>query len=96
MLAKSAGWPLSSSWATRRRARSSGEAVRKIFSWAFGSTTVPMSRPSMSTLFLRARSRWSSSRNARTAGMADTFEAAMDTSGVRMSPVTSRPHKYIF
>ena len=28
--------------------------------------------------------------------MADTFDAAMDTSGVRMSPVTSLPHRYIF
>ena len=28
--------------------------------------------------------------------MADTFDAAMDTSGVRMRPVTSLPHRYIF
>jgi hypothetical protein len=32
--------------AARRRARSSAEAVRKIFSGASGLTTVPMSRPS--------------------------------------------------
>ena len=34
----------------RRLARTSGEAVRKIFSVAFGSTRVPMSRPSSSML----------------------------------------------
>ena len=39
------------------RARSSGEAVRKIFTSAPGRTTVPMSRPSMITSCSRAMSR---------------------------------------
>ena len=42
--------PPATFWSLRRRARSSADAVRKIFTSASGSTTVPMSRPSTTTL----------------------------------------------
>ena len=41
---------LATFWSLRRRARSSADAVRKILTSASGSTTVPMSRPSTTTL----------------------------------------------
>ena len=64
---------------------------RKIFTSACGSTTVPMSRPSITTLWLRASSRCISSRKARTSGMAETTEAQREISGRRMTSVTSSP-----
>ena len=69
--------------------------MRKIFTLASGSTTVPMSRPSMTTLFLRARERCISMRKARTSGMAETCEAQRETSGSRISFVTSCPFRNI-
>lgn len=54
----------------RRVARASGLAVRKIFTVALGSTTVPMSRPSIRMFCVLAMSRCISSRKARTAGFA--------------------------
>ena len=65
-------------------ARSSTEAVRKIFTVASGRTTVPMSRPSITTLFSRASFRCISSRWARTAGWAETAEAYREISGRRI------------
>ena len=56
-------------------------------------TTVPMSRPSISTSCFWAISRCSSSRKARTAGFAPTAEAAMPTSSVRMAVLTSSPFR---
>ena len=51
--------------AARRRARSSGSASRKILTWASGNTTVPISRPSITTLAFAADARAASSRSAR-------------------------------
>src|SRR6059058_1821878 len=47
--ASSAGSMREPRWASRRRARSSGLAVRNTFTGASGNTTVPMSRPSTTT-----------------------------------------------
>ena len=47
--------PLAASSSKRRRARTSGRAVRKNFTSASGKTTVPMSRPSSTTPPLSAR-----------------------------------------
>ena len=46
------GCPFAFNSSTRRWARTSGEAVMKNFSSAFGNTTVPMSLPSMTTPLL--------------------------------------------
>ena len=63
--------------AARRRARTSGVAVTKIFASASGQITVPMSRPSSTAPGgCAAKSRWKSSSAARTSGMAETTEAA--------------------
>ena len=83
--------PFACSSARRRSARTRTSAVRKILTCAFGSTTVPMSRPSITTFCVRASSRCMSRRNARTHGCADTPEAYIDISGVRISSVTSFP-----
>ena len=68
-------------------------AVRKIFTVASGSTTVPMSRPSISTSCFLAISRCSSSRKARTVGFAPTAEAAIPAASVRMAVLTSSSFK---
>ena len=77
----------------RRVARASGLAVRKIFTVALGSTTVPMSRPSIRMFWLSARPRWVSSRKLRTAGCAATADAAIPISSARMAVLTSSPFK---
>ena len=60
--------PASLSWAVRLRARSSAEAVKKIFSWARGRITVPISRPSITTSWLAAICCCSHTSFLRTAG----------------------------
>ena len=77
--------------AARRRARSSGSAVRNTFTAASGATTVPMSRPSATQSPTDISSRCLATSASRTAGLVATREAASDTSGVRMASVTSRP-----
>ena len=58
-------------------ARTSGVAVTKIFTSASGQITVPMSRPSSTAPGgCAAKSRWKSNSAARTAGIAETIEAA--------------------
>ena len=73
--------------------RASALAVRKILTVALGSTTVPMSRPSIRMFWLSARPRWVSSRKLRTAGCAATADAAMPISSARMAVLTSSPFK---
>ena len=81
-------------WSLRRRARSSADAVRKILTSASGSTTVPMSRPSTTTLpGPAASSRCSPTRRARTAGTAETAETALVTASPRISAETSSPSR---
>lgn len=77
----------------RRAARASGEAVRKIFRSASGSTVVPMSRPSttMPAGADPARVRCSSVIRARTSGTALTALTLEVTSWVRIGPATSVP-----
>lgn len=77
----------------RRAARASGEAVRKIFRSASGSTVVPMSRPSttMPAGADPARVRCSSVIRARTSGTALTALTLEVTSCVRIGPATSVP-----
>ena len=79
-------------WATRRLARTSGEATRYTFSVASGNTTEPMSLPSTtpppwSAIHLRCRVRISS----RTAELAATWLTAASTSGERIAAVASTP-----
>ena len=87
--------PFSCSSSQRRRARTATSAVKKIFTSAWGRTTVPISRPSMMTLFLRASARCTSSKNSRTTFCAEISDAAWDISGVRISSVTSAPLRII-
>jgi hypothetical protein len=81
----------------RRAARASGDAVRKIFRWASGSTVVPMSRPSttMPCAAEAAIERWSSVIRARTSGTALTALTLEVTSWVRIGPATSTPSTVI-
>ena len=59
-------------------ARTSGEAVTKIFTSASGQMTVPMSRPSSTAPARRAaKPRWKSSSAARTSGMAATMRGRL-------------------
>ena len=67
---------LAASPEARRRARASGDAVRKILTSASGRITVPTSLPSMLTLFFFATSRWVPNRTSRTAGTAETHGAS--------------------
>ena len=62
-------------WAARRRARSSGEAVRKTFTAASGATTEPMSRPSATQSPSRTISCCRRTSASRTPGSAATREA---------------------
>lgn len=77
----------------RRAARASGEAVRKTFRSASGSTVVPMSRPSTTIPFSvdAASERCSSVIRARTSGTALTALTLEVTSCVRIGPATSVP-----
>jgi hypothetical protein len=79
--------------ARRRRLRSSSDAVKKTFTSAFGKTTVPMSRPSMTELARLPSSRCRATRASRTAECALTCEAASETALVRISSVTSWPSR---
>ena len=83
--------PLAASSRWRRRTRSAGVASRKIFTSACGNTTVPMSRPSITTLVCSPISRCLATMARRTPGMAEIFEAPFDISGVRIASVTSSP-----
>ena len=69
--------------------------MRNIFRSAFGRITVPISRPSMITSYFSAIPRCISTRNSLTAGMAETFEASIETSGSLMSRETSFPSRYM-
>src|SRR6266516_301868 len=84
-------WPREHSSSSRRLARSAADAVRKILQSASGSTTVPMSRPTMTTRPRRASSRCCSSIASRTAGTRATCETLASTCVERMSQVTSAP-----
>lgn len=77
----------------RREARASGEAVRKIFRSASGSTVVPMSRPSTTipSWAAAAIERCSSVIRVRTSGTALTALTLEVTSWVRIGPATSVP-----
>ena len=75
----------------RRRARSSGSAVRKTLTGASGATTVPMSRPSATQSPFASSSRCLRASAARTRGLVATREAASLTSGARIASVTSSP-----
>src|SRR5215211_2446300 len=77
--------------AARRRARSSGVAVRNTFTAASGATTEPMSRPSATQSPSSTISCCMRTSAARTSGSAATREAPAETSGVRIASVTSRP-----
>ena len=78
-------------WAARRRARSSGEAVRKTLTAASGATTEPMSRPSATQSPCSMMACCLRTSAARTLGSAATRDAPADTSGVRIASVTSSP-----
>ncbi len=74
--------PAAANSSARRRARTSGAAVTKIFTSACGQMTVPMSRPSSTAPGgLAAKSRWKASSAARTCGIAETIEAASPDRG---------------
>ena len=60
---------------------------------ASGATTVPMSRPSATQSPSPSSARCFSTSAARTLGSVATFEAASDTSGVRIASVTSSPSR---
>src|SRR5262249_49200651 len=82
--------------ALRRAARASSLAVRNTFTTACGATTVPMSRPSATipSPAAQARARMPcccAIRCARTSGTDATALTALDTSRLRISPVTSVP-----
>src|ERR1700674_781504 len=83
------------SWCSfqRRSARTSGEASRKILSSARGNTTVPMSRPSMTTPPPAPARCCSATSTLRTAAMVASSEAALATSAVRIASVTSLPSR---
>ena len=81
-------------WAAGKTPRTltSADAVRKIFTSASGSTTVPMSRPSTTMLpWPAASSRCNCTNRARTAGTADTADTALVTSSPRISVDTFSP-----
>src|SRR5216684_3915997 len=83
------------SWCSfqRRSARSSGEASRKIFSSALGKTTVPMSRPSITTPPPAPARCCSATSTSRTLAIVASRDAACATSPVRISCVTSAPSR---
>ncbi len=77
----------------RRSARTSGEASRKIFSSALGKTTVPMSRPSITTPPPPPARCCSATSTWRTFAIVASRDAACATSPVRISCVTSAPSR---
>src|SRR6266513_60484 len=83
------------SWCSfqRRSARTSGEASRKIFSSALGRTTVPMSRPSITTPPPAPARCCSATSTSRTLAIVARRDAACATSAVRISLVTSSPSR---
>lgn len=83
--------PAATSSRCRRWALTVGSASRKNFTSAEGNTLVPISRPSATTAPPCPICRWMGSSQARTAGIAETTDAAADTAGVRRSPLTSLP-----
>ena len=100
-LSRSAIWRASSSKAipgnspARLLARSSGAASRKTLTLASGKTTVPISRPSMTTLSDSAIRRCWATSAARTGPNAATLDAADEISVVRITSVTSSPFSTI-
>ena len=74
----------------RRSARISGAASKKILSSAWGKTTVPISRPSMTTRPPAPERCCSATRTSRTAPKVARREAACATSSVRIACVTSK------
>ena len=88
---KFASMPFSRSSAVRRLARTSTLAVRNTFASAFGSTTVPMSRPSITTGSRAAISRSITRTRCRTASSRANALAALPISSRRISALTSRP-----
>ena len=83
--------PLCACSSRRRSARTSTAASRKIFSPASGKTTVPMSRPSITTPPLCAARRCSLTSTVRTPATTATLDAAWATAAVRICSVTSVP-----
>src|SRR6266851_1493089 len=83
------------SWCSfqRRSARTSGEASRKIFSSALGKTTVPISRPSITTPPPAPARCCSATSTSRTLAIVASRDAACATSEVRISGVTSAPSR---
>ena len=77
----------------RRSARSFTDATKKIFNSAFGSTTVPISRPSIMMEWFSAISRCICTSFTRTALIAETSDTFRVTSRSRISRVTSSPFK---
>ena len=78
--------------AARRRARSSGSAVRKTLTAASGATTVPMSRPSATQSPSATIACWlAHERGAHARVGRRRARRASVTSGVRIASVTSRP-----
>ena len=75
----------------RRRARASGDAVRKTLTSACGQTTVPMSRPSATQSPSRRICCCLRTSAIRTPMSALTCEEASEIAGVRIASVTSRP-----
>ena len=81
--ASSTGCPIASNSSARRRARTSGAAVTKIFTSASGQMTVPMSRPSST-----APGGWRRSRAARRPARRAPRESPRRSRRLRRSPGT--------
>ena len=77
----------------RRYARVSGSAVMKTLSSALGNTTVPMSRPSITTPPASAMRCWMATSLVRTSGTRATRLTLEATSMVRISFSTLMPFK---
>src|SRR5665647_162289 len=77
-------------------ALSSTDAVKKIFIFALGKTYVPISRPSIITLFFSAIFRCNSTSFILTLGTADTSDEPFETSGVLIKFETSSPFSITF
>ena len=87
--------PLAVSSLYRRCARTAGSAVMKSFSSASGNTTVPMSRPSITTPRRRPISCCRATSLRRTSGMALTRLTQFETSIVRIFPSARSPLTYM-
>ena len=77
--------------AARLAARTSGDAVRKTFTGASGSTTVPMSRPHMTIESLAAIVRCCATSARRTPLTAETADTFASTCGSLRRSVMSSP-----